>query len=157
MRGSFVGVSVEKKSIAHDSRNCFSVARCFSVRIITTAVRYIPSPIRGWPASCNTTSKRFEPDVDHPYHRVLEIVFSRPESTVQDIVFSSFSLSLLWSQRIISPRFTPCILVPRSGSALPHCFNSRQIKSVDGEIRSRSHASTAGVRFNEEKTQRAWN
>ena len=40
----------------------------------------------------------------------------------------------------ISPRYTPCILISRIGSALPHRVNSQQTNSVDYVVYSRSHA-----------------
>ena len=40
----------------------------------------------------------------------------------------------------ISPRYTPCILISRIGSALPHRVNSQQTHSVDYVVYSRSHA-----------------
>ena len=40
----------------------------------------------------------------------------------------------------ISPRYTPCILISRIGSALPHRVNSQQTNSVDHVVYSRSHA-----------------
>ena len=48
----------------------------------------------------------------------------------------------LWSQGIYPslPRYTPCILVSRIGSALPHRVNSHQTTSVDYFVCSRSHA-----------------
>ena len=40
----------------------------------------------------------------------------------------------------ISPRYTPCILISRIGSALPQRVNSHQTNSVDYVVYSRSHA-----------------
>ena len=40
----------------------------------------------------------------------------------------------------ITPRFTPCILISRIGSALPHRVNSQQTNSVDYVVYSRSYA-----------------
>ena len=44
------------------------------------------------------------------------------------------------SEQPISPRYTPCILISRIGSALPHRVNSQQTNSVDYVVYSRSHA-----------------
>ena len=53
----------------------------------------------------------------------------------------------LWSQGIYPslPRYTPCILVSRVGSALPHRVNSHQTNSVDYVVYSRSHAFHGGT------------
>ena len=40
----------------------------------------------------------------------------------------------------MSPRYTPCILISRVGSALSHRVNSQQTNSVDYVVYSRSHA-----------------
>ena len=40
----------------------------------------------------------------------------------------------------ISPRYTPCILISRIVSALPHRVNSQETNSVDYVVYSRSHA-----------------
>ena len=44
----------------------------------------------------------------------------------------------------ISPRCTPCILLSRIGSAIPHRVNSRGTNSVNYIIYSRSHAFQGG-------------
>ena len=48
----------------------------------------------------------------------------------------------LWSQGTYPslPRYTPCILVSRIGSALPHRVNSHQTNSVDYFVYSHAHA-----------------
>ena len=61
----------------------------------------------------------------------------------------------LWSQGIESslPRYTPCILVSRIGSALPHRVNSHLTNSVNYFVYSRSHAFHGGNRTLRNKTQ----
>ena len=51
----------------------------------------------------------------------------------------------------ISPRYTPCILISRIGSALPHRVNSQQTNSVDYVVYSRSHAFHDGNQTTKEK------
>ena len=65
----------------------------------------------------------------------------------------------LWSQGINSslPRYTPCILVSRIGSALPHRVNSHQQTQSTTFVYSRSHAFHGRNHTLRRKTQRIGN
>ena len=91
------------------------------------------------------------------------ILHARARASSSQLLTATFLLShfeplpfrgmSLWSQAIYPslPRFTPCMLVSRIRSALPHRVNSQQTNSVDYFVYSRSHAFHDGIKHYEEK------